>query len=290
MPTFKKSTVHRWGSIGLTFLSMGLISDGAHAADYAKAYVVTPRSNVYVDTNDADVKVTAGNTMQVEFRVAYSGLELDKTLHIESHQQGDEVELNVRVADNLPFFVRQKAKVHIEVRVPKDGSLRVNTSDGSVRADGLSGTIDLQSEDGSLVVHSLAGKIGLHTRDGSVDGSDLDGQCDASSGDGSIRIAGRFDVLKVKSGDGSISVAAGHGSRIQSSWDIDSGDGGIDVALPTDLSLDIDASSRDGRVRSDIPISMDGNLTKSRVRGKLNGGGQPLTIHSGDGSIRLRSV
>jgi hypothetical protein len=52
----------------------------------------------------------------------------------------------------------------------------------------------------------------------------------------------------------------------------------------------IDASTSDGRIRSEIPITVEGFVSKSRVRGKMNGGGQTLTIHSGDGSIRLNQV
>jgi hypothetical protein len=33
---------------------------------------------------------------------------------------------------------------------------------------------------------------------------------------------------------------------------------------------------------------VEGIISKSRVRGKMNGGGQELTIHTGDGSIHLR--
>jgi hypothetical protein len=38
----------------------------------------------------------------------------------------------------------------------------------------------------------------------------------------------------------------------------------------------------------DVPV--DGAVTKSEVRGKINGGGRPLTIHTGDGSIHLVGV
>jgi hypothetical protein len=35
---------------------------------------------------------------------------------------------------------------------------------------------------------------------------------------------------------------------------------------------------------------VEGTISKSRVHGKMNGGGQTLTIHSADGSIRLKHV
>jgi hypothetical protein len=32
---------------------------------------------------------------------------------------------------------------------------------------------------------------------------------------------------------------------------------------------------------------LEGTFSTSQIHGKMNGGGQPLTIHTGDGSIRL---
>ena len=36
-----------------------------------------------------------------------------------------------------------------------------------------------------------------------------------------------------------------------------------------------------------LPVTVEGSFSKSQIHGKMNGGGQPLTIHTGDGSIRL---
>ena len=94
----------------------------------------------------------------------------------------------------------------------------------------------------------MKGSVRPHTGDGSIEGSDLDGQCDAMSGDGRIRLTGRFDVLSARSGDGSVTVEAHHGSKLESVWNISSGDGGIEVALPADLPVNIDASTGDGSI------------------------------------------
>jgi len=64
-------------------------------------------------------------------------------------------------------------------------------------------------------------------------------------------------------------------------------DGSVDLAVPTDLNANIDASTNDGRISVGIPVMVEGNFSNSQIKGKMNGGGQPVTIHTGDGSIRL---
>jgi hypothetical protein len=39
-----------------------------------------------------------------------------------------------------------------------------------------------------------------------------------------------------------------------------------------------------------MPITMNGTWNRNSVRGKLNSGGQPLTIRSGDGSISIEKL
>ena len=283
-------TFHRSALIGMAFVAAGLFAATVHAADYTKTYTVSNRANVRVETDDGSVVVTTGDTKEVEFRVEYQGYTLEKSLHIESNQHGDEVELVARIPHGFHISLGTMRRLHIEVRMPKDADLQVRTGDGSIKANNLSGNIDLHSGDGALTVGSLKGTIRMHTGDGSIEANDLDGKCDASSGDGRIRLSGRFDVLSAKSGDGNITVDALHGSKLDSSWSIISGDGHVDVAVPPDLPANIEASSGDGRITTDIPITMEGAMSKSRIHGKMNGGGSTLTIHTGDGAIHLKQV
>jgi hypothetical protein len=287
---YQHGIVHRSAIIGMAVFATGLFAATVHADEYTKSFTISNRASVHVDTNDGSVNVTTGDTQQVEFRVEYQGYVLNQSLQIESNQHGDEVELIARIPGKWHFSLGAIRRLHIEVRMPKEADLQVRTGDGSIKANGLSGSIDLHSGDGAVSVSSLKGAIRLHTGDGSIDGSDLDGKCDAVTGDGRIRVTGRFDVLSAKSGDGSIGVEALHGSKLDSPWSITSGDGGIDVALPANLPVDIDATTGDGHISSDIPITMEGIISKSRVRGKMNGGGSTLTIHTGDGAIHLKQV
>lgn len=275
---------------GMALLATGLFAAAAHAEDYVKSYTVTNRANVHVDSNDGSVTVTTGDSQQVEFRVEYQGYELNKSLQIDSSQHGDEVELIARIPTRFFISFGFSRRLHIEVRMPKDADLQVKTSDGSIKASGVSGTIDLHSGDGALSGSSLKGTIRMHTSDGSIEASDLDGKCDVSSSDGRIRLSGRFDQLNAKSSDGSVVVEAQRGSKMDSGWSIGSSDGSIEVALPADLPANIEASASGGRISSDIPITVEGDISKSRLHGKMNGGGPTLTIHTSDGSIRLRQV
>src|SRR5690242_15643209 len=300
---------HRAAAIRLGIACVALIAASAvtaRAEEVTKSFVVSGRANVRVETNDGGVRVTSGDSKQVEFRVEYQGYQVGKDLRNDSHQDGDKVELTARVSGHWGFsWGHNSRNLHIEVRMPREadlqvetgdgsvqaesvnGTVNVHTGDGSVKANSLNGTIDLHTNDGSITVDGLKGDIRLRTGDGSIEARNLDGKVEADSGDGHIRIAGRFDALNVKTGDGSVDTRVLPGSKMVTSWTIRTGDGSVDLVLPSDFQTNIDASTGDGHISLGIPVTIEGTFKNSEMHGKMNGGGQPLTIHTGDGSIRL---
>ena len=60
------------------------------------------------------------------------------------------------------------------------------------------------------------------------------------------------------------------------------------LEVPENLAADVDLHTGDGHIDLDMPVTTEGKIREGQVRGKLNGGGNLLVIHTGDGSIRLR--
>ena len=98
---------------------------------------------------------------------------------------------------------------------------------------------------------------------------------------------GRFDGLQVKTSDGHVEARLRPGSKMAAPWSLETGDGGIDLRVPDGFQADLDASSGDGRITLDIPLTVAGRVSRSKVHGQLNGGGPALLVHTGDGSIRI---
>jgi Putative adhesin len=297
----------RIGIVGCALFAAAIVAaPRASAEEWTKTYSISGRAQVRVDTNDGAVRVTTGDSKQVEFRVEYQGYELNKNLRVDSRQDGDSVQINARVTGHWGFsWGGNHRNLRIEVRMPKDadlqvdtgdgsvetqsvnGRLKIHTGDGSVKAQAVNGDVDIDTGDGSITLEGAKGEIRLHTGDGHIDARNLDGRLDANSGDGHIKIDGRLDGLSVKTGDGSIDARIESGSKLSGGWNIRTGDGSVDVVLPSDLQANIDASTNDGRISLGIPLTVEGTFSNSQIHGKMNGGGQSLTIHTGDGSIRL---
>ena len=155
-----------------------------------------------------------------------------------------------------------------------------NGDRGDIRVDGES-DVDLKVPAGTAVQ--------MATGDGDIDIISFDGAVDARTNDGSIDARGRFDRLRLTTDDGHIEVEVLAGSHIAGQWELLTGDGSITIRLPPDFAADLDASTGDGHIRIDLPFT-SAQLDEHFVRGKLNGGGPPLTVRTDDGSIEIEPL
>jgi hypothetical protein len=261
-----------------------------------KQFKVGPGAEVTLDTFDGSVQVESWNQAEVRVEIQKRGPDRDiaAALEVRSSQDGN----RIRVEAPAPKVTREFVgfgnysgpSVSFVVRVPEKVKLTAITRDGSIAVDKVTGTVNLKSGDGSIRANAVNGDVTMHTDDGSLSLVDVSGRLSLESGDGSIRVQGRFDDLHVKTGDGSITIEAEDGSAMKDGWDISTGDGSISFQIPQRFSAEIDASSQDGRVRSDIDgltASNDDDDDRGTLRGRVGSGGHTVTIRSGDGSITV---
>jgi hypothetical protein len=255
-----------------TLFAVLLLATTAHAAlpqNWDKAFPISGVAEFHMDSNDASFRVSSTDRNQIEVHVAVTGwgVGVPDGVGVEDHQTGNRVDLKVRVPH--AGFTFGNKHVEVVVYVPRETNLDLHTGDGAIRVDRIKGSQRLE------------------TGDGSIESSGVDGAFEAISGDGHIRVDGRFDSLRIRTGDGHVQAEALAGSRLASNWSIRTSDGRVSLSLPSNLAADLDASTGDGRLVVDIPVTVTGKTGDRSLRGKLNGGGPVIEVHTGDGSVHI---
>lgn len=248
-----------------------------------KRFTVGANPEVTLETWDGSIKVQSWDQPEVRVEIQKRGADRDEAaaLVVNATQEGN----RVRVEAPAPRVEREFTGIGIGsfsglsvsyvVSVPTRVKLLARTRDGSINVDGVTGTIELRSGDGSIRSARIKGALTARTEDGS------------------IHAEGTLEALVVETGDGSIIVEADAGSTMKDDWNISTGDGSIVFRVPEDFSAEIDASSRDGRVRADLPgfgaERSEGERDRRSLRGRLGNGGHVVKLRSGDGSISVGS-
>jgi hypothetical protein len=270
---------------------VGLAAAPARGDEWSHRYSLKGGADLHVKTDDGSVRIETSDSPEIAARVTTEGWRIapDEVTITES-QSGDRVDIEVRLPKRYGFTGIGHRSVKVVLQVPKRADLDVRTGDGSVEVQPVSGRLSISTGDGSITVDGLQGEIQLHTGDGSIRATGLGGQLKADTGDGQMNVRGRFDQLDLSTGDGGIEAVVEPGSKVEKAWSLKSGDGGITLRVPEDLGAEIDAHTGDGHIVLDKPISVTGSIGRSSVKGTLGAGGQPLRIHTGDGSIRLQRL
>ncbi|ABF43591.1 hypothetical protein Acid345_4591 [Candidatus Koribacter versatilis Ellin345] len=238
------------------------------ADDWRHTWNIGDKPEFEFHSNDAGIDITAMPGKTMDAYVETKGYRInDDDVRITQRQEGDRVMLEVHVAPH--HFMIGAYMLKVNVTLPENTLLRVNTSDGHIRVNGIKAESRLQSGDGSVEVSRFDGALWAHT------------------GDGHIKADGRFDQLDLSTGDGHIDLDIDSGSKLTNSWEIHTHDGSVHARIPSELKADLDVDTGDGRIDSDIPVTIQGSLSRSRLRGTMNGGGPLFRVHTGDGSIHL---
>lgn len=262
-----------WLFVVLISIVFGAATIPAHADDWSKTYTLTGHPDLRVETSDANIHISTWDQNSIDAKVTTKGYKIGEGgIKIEEHQSGDMVQIEVRYPHHgLEIgWSGMNRRVDIEIRMPREGRMDLHTTDGKIEVGNFKGEMQLRSGDGSEEIDNVDGK--LH----------------ATTGDGHIRASGRFDELELHTGDGHVDAQAAQGSALASGWRLESGDGTVTLEVPENLAADVDLHTGDGHIDLDIPVTTEGKVSQNEVRGKLNGGGKLLVIHTGDGSIRLR--
>lgn len=85
--------------------------------------------------------------------------------------------------------------------------------------------------------------------------------------------------------NGSISIRMG---RLAQDLELETVNGSITLEVTGDLDADLDASTVNGSIDSDFPMTVNGRLTRQRVRATIGDGGPELRLKTVNGGIRIR--
>jgi len=268
----------------------------AHAdADWQKTYHVSGKPSVTTTTGDASTDVhSCGDCREVRVRVEWNDRHASD-YNVTEFQSGDHVNFELREKHSIGFHISvgNRHEPHVTIETPSAMDLEARTADGGLKVYGVSGDLQLHTSDGSLDVSDVSGALRLVSSDGSIRIHNASGTLESRSSDGHVRIDGRFSGIQVHTSDGGLELTLAEGSQLTTASHVESSDGSVSIHVPRNLAADLELRAGDGHVDCKLPLVMESYNSKDSghgIRGKLNGGGVPLTIHTHDGNATIDAL
>lgn len=216
--------------------------------------------------------------------------------------------------------LRRNVSISYEIVTPVETRLRSETGSGDQVIDGLRGPVKAETGSGSLKLSRIGGEVRANTGSGDVELTAINGSVSADTGSGSIQalgIAGAFtgdtgsgDVhlqqtapgpVKVDTGSGNVELSGVRGPVVVDTgsgditvagqpggeWKLEAGSGNITVRVPAQAAFDLHVQTDSGRITLDHPVTVQGVIGRTEVRGKVQGGGVLIEVKTGSGNIRV---
>jgi len=287
-------------------------------------YVKSLKGSIQVETSSAsEVRVR----IEYRDRGWGRGMEKDEIieeLDLSIEQDGKNVNVTTRRGGNGWSWGNKWNKLQLKffIEVPRDYNVDLNTAGGSISVGDLKGEVKAETSGGSLSFGSIDGPVNastaggsisldgctgvvrVHTAGGSINIGDVNGDVDARTAGGSISIDKAMGKVNAQTSGGSINVEEVRGdinaetsggsvtARISKQPEGDcrltTSGGSVTVYLADDLKMDLDAKAGWGKVYSDFDVLVKGGkVSKSALRGQINGGGPELYLRTSSGKVKV---
>jgi hypothetical protein len=278
---------------GLAIVSplAALVQDHDHS--WSKTYPVTGQPNLTLETSDAGVELhSCGDCHEIRIHVELEGRNLSD-YRLEEGQTGNEVHFLFKELPHIGVHGWHNGQARVTVETPAQLTLQAKTSDGNVTLSGLQGDLGMTTSDGRVAVDHVSGSLRIKSSDGQVKVTNADGAIDAHTSDGNLSVDGLFHALTLHTSDGTVDLNLREGTKLTVASIIQSSDGPMTIRVPQGFAADLNVHTSDGHVDCALPLTMDHYQSGGEghdLRGKLNGGGTPLTIHTSDGNVKIEQL
>jgi hypothetical protein len=228
-------------------------------------------------------RVQSGDVLEIEGvlgdirAVAASGNEVEVSAEVREHRRGYAEDIRFEVVEHSGgvticalYPTSRRARHDNECR--PGGRTRNSTNDIDVEVN--------------FTVHVPAGVDFMgHTVNGGIDVNSLSGNVDVRTVNGSIDVS-TSGYAEANTVNGDIDAAIGNPN-----WDgmleFETVNGSITVELPDGIAADVTASTVNGAIDTDFPLTVQGRFSHRRLSGSIGGGGERISLTTVNGSVSL---
>jgi hypothetical protein len=162
-------------------------------------------------------------------------------------------------------------QINYYLQVPEESNLVLETSNGEVRVAATSGSVEARTTNGDISIENVRGNLDLLTTNGEVRLTDLAGGATAHTTNGSI-----VAELRKLPPRGAVELGTTNGN--------------VEASFASDLKATLMATTTNGQVSIDFPISQEGVTTSKTIRGTIQGGGAKISLGTTNGNVEVRRI
>jgi DUF4097 and DUF4098 domain-containing protein YvlB len=189
--------------------------------------------------------------------------------------------------------------VHVRARIsayaPTDaearaivGQVTLVTTDGRIRADGPETRRDASWSVSFEVMAPRNISLTLNARNGGLSIGDFTGTADMRTVNGGVSVVDAAGDIRGRTQNGGITADLNGQTWNGRGLDLETQNGGVTLIVPANYSAELETGTVNGGIRMDIPVTVQGNLSR-QIRARLGAGGPPIRAVTTNGGVNVRT-
>jgi DUF4097 and DUF4098 domain-containing protein YvlB len=244
------------------------------------SFTVGESARLVVSSENGYIRVTGGDDNQVHVKATLRGVD---TIEYEVSQRGDTIDVDAKTQD--AWWHRNRSRVEINITAPTSSRMTLETTNGAIEVRDIDGSGSLETSNGMIVLSNVTGDFNGSTSNGRIEVNGLEGSVTVFSSNGEADLWGVKGDVNIETSNGSISFS-GEMSAGGTNWLVTS-NGDVNVELLGVPSVDLDASTSNGSVTSELEIVAT-TAEEDQLIGKVGQGQAKLKIVTSNGDIIVR--
>lgn len=197
---------------------------------------------------------------------------------------GDKLTIKI----DKPYTVcNQSVTVNLDITVPRQTSLDFNTRNGAISISSIDGNIHAKTRNGAVSISEIKGSIDVTARNGSVTLQGTRDNMKIETRNGKVTCKEISGDIKVLTRNGGASVVYSKDAKPICNISMDARNGDIKLTTPPNFSASVEVSTRNGALRSDLPITVTGRIDKL-LKGTIGKGEGKLYLKTRNGSVKIK--
>ncbi|MBA2378231.1 MAG: hypothetical protein H0V76_01495 [Blastocatellia bacterium] len=172
---------------------------------------------ITIEAKGCTLRIRSWDRPEVKYTVTeVSDSRRREAIEVGESTTGAEVNLNFIDNNRTPRygFVGERANSRVEILVPKNSNLKIDT-DGEIRVEGVTGTIELVGDGAVMDLRDLDGNLNLSAKDSRVRLIGFSGAFRSDTSDSTVLLEGHFRELRATSADDAITLTVPDGSNFE---------------------------------------------------------------------------
>jgi Toastrack DUF4097 len=198
--------------------------------------------------------------------------------------------ITVRGADRADVFMRARIVAHADTEGEARGiatAVRVDTAGGTIRAEGPRNDRDTSwSANIELLVPRNA-ILTLNTRNGGISISDFGGQAKLYTTNGGVSLNSVNGDIRGETRNGGLTINLTGDHWDGQGLDIQTRNGGINMTMPEHYSAALETAATNGRISIDFPVTIQGRIGRELTT-TLGSGGAKIKAITTNGGVTIR--